>query len=43
MEHPLQTLLSLSYPRNRGWVRAVALITMVAWLVSALKIGRAHV
>lgn len=37
MELPLPTLLSLRYPRNRGWVRAVALIAMVAWLVSSLN------
>ena len=37
MELPLPTLLGLTYPRNRGWVRAVALISMVAWLVSVLN------
>ncbi len=37
MELPLPTLLSWRYPRNQGWVRAVAFIAMVAWLVSALN------
>lgn len=30
----LPTLRSLRYPRNQGWVRAVALFVLVAWLSS---------
>jgi hypothetical protein len=30
------TLRSLRYPRNQGWVRAVALFVLVAWLSSTL-------
>lgn len=37
MDFVLPTLLSLRYPRNRGWVRAVVFFTVVAWLVSALN------
>ena len=37
MDFVLPTLLSLRYPRNRGWVRAVVFFTVVAWLVSVLN------
>ncbi|MGH8557056.1 MAG: hypothetical protein ACRESZ_06255, partial [Methylococcales bacterium] len=37
MEFTLPTLLSLRYPRNQEWVRAVALIALIAWLASSLN------
>ena len=37
MDFPLPTLLSWRYPRNQGWVRAVAFIAVAAWLVSVLN------
>ena len=37
MDFPLPTLLSWRCPRNQSWVRAVAFIAVVAWLVSMLN------
>jgi hypothetical protein len=36
LEKHVPTLRSLRYPRNQGWVRAVALFVLMAWLSSTL-------